>query len=667
MYRHMTMAQAHSDRRMSEPIHEVTVNGNMSACEKHGTVTRIRQMAGKNDPNIPPIEGSGLRWKIAGGGSPWKVGEPPLPRIAASSSWECAALNDSKDTDAADACVSRSNARARANAPPSAHEQKQSTLDRAHETEAGSGSKRVGADVVDRKANKPKQPTGVAEIRAWPGDASELLVGGNDTWNLFQSANKGRSVSTDEWKASRAKLLAEQDGVVEREACVVSMDLTGLEDTDNREDHPQDHGAAGGKRILHQNGHTHESRLSCQAPAMSERAMQRYVGRASGKTLTSEMTREGRQMVNELKLSGQLQDQHQATAPQDDGEDEIEDWAQCERCKKWRKLGVCAAPNTKSGSVTESIPAAEVVGISEFDLSSSNFVCKMAGDVTCDMPEDMSWVLLPAFDLYEETPTLKLCLSALEQLTFKIPEKGYLRKVGIDMQGSMLQEIRKTPAQVHEVGNLLKRVVSFIDKRFMKNRWMMQWQQGWEEAIDEATCADTVYDAGIKIEKSGIDWNQLQILRKETQGKATGRISAASFDTSSAPPSSAAGCRSRVSPQTALAMTKSKEGQAQIHDMIDDMFGGYVAGGVTEMREKEEVAAKKQREEQAAATARSDGETLEGGTSSMSSGGKARRNKKLEKEAFNWARKFERLKRFQIKHGHVQVKKSSPDDQVPPN
>jgi hypothetical protein len=69
-----------------------------------------------------------------------------------------------------------------------------------------------------------------------------------------------------------------------------------------------------------------------------------------------------------------------------------------------------------------------------------------------------------------------------------------------------------------------------------------------------------------------------------------------------------------------------------------------------------------------------DGETLEGGTSSMpaldmsmSSGGKARRNKKLEKEAFNWARKFERLKRFQIKHGHVQVKKSSPDDQVPPN
>jgi hypothetical protein len=55
-----------------------------------------------------------------------------------------------------------------------------------------------------------------------------------------------------------------------------------------------------------------------------------------------------------------------------------------------------------------------------------------------------------------------------------------------------------------------------------------------------------------------------------------------------------------------------------------------------------------------------DGETFDGG---MSSGGKARINKKLEKEVSNWAGKFQRLKRFEIKHGHVQVKKSSPDDQ----
>ena len=53
-----------------------------------------------------------------------------------------------------------------------------------------------------------------------------------------------------------------------------------------------------------------------------------------------------------------------------------------------------------------------------------------------------------------------------------------------------------------------------------------------EEAIDEATCVETVYDAGIKIEKNGIDWSRLQILRKETQDEATGEISVAS----SAPP-----------------------------------------------------------------------------------------------------------------------------------
>ena len=85
----------------------------------------------------------------------------------------------------------------------------------------------------------------------------------------------------------------------------------------------------------------------------------------------------------------------------------------------------------KSGSVTESISAAEVVGMSQFALGSSSFVCKVAGVVTCDMPEDTYWVSRLAFDPYEETPSLRLCLSALEQLAFKIPEKGF--KVGMMM------------------------------------------------------------------------------------------------------------------------------------------------------------------------------------------------------------------------------------------
>jgi hypothetical protein len=120
-------------------------------------------VTGKNDPHVPPVEGSGLRWKITDGGSPHQVGRFPPPRIAASSSWDRAALNDSKVADAAEACGS-SSARARANTPASPHEQKLSSLGKAHEKETGSGSKRPGADVAARKAKKAKQPRGVAGV-----------------------------------------------------------------------------------------------------------------------------------------------------------------------------------------------------------------------------------------------------------------------------------------------------------------------------------------------------------------------------------------------------------------------------------------------------------------------------------------------------------------------
>ena len=232
-----------------------------------GIFNDTRCATGKNDTNVPPVEGSGLRWKIAGGGSPHKVGRSPPPRIAASSSWERAALNDSKVTDAAEARCS-SSARARANPSASPHEQKVSSLDKAHETETwsqSSGSKRLGANVVAREGKKPKQPTEVAgvggkmEIPTWPGDASELRFGVNDTWNAFQCANMGHSVSMAEGKAVCTKLWAEQeDGGVDIEASVVSIDLTGFEDTDNGEDHEkpapplQYYAAAGGKRRLHQ-------------------------------------------------------------------------------------------------------------------------------------------------------------------------------------------------------------------------------------------------------------------------------------------------------------------------------------------------------------------------------------------------------------------------------
>jgi hypothetical protein len=48
-------------------------------------------------------------------------------------------------------------------------------------------------------------------VPVWPKNASELCQGVNDSWNSFQRAQKGRSVSTAEWMAARAKLWAESD------------------------------------------------------------------------------------------------------------------------------------------------------------------------------------------------------------------------------------------------------------------------------------------------------------------------------------------------------------------------------------------------------------------------------------------------------------------------
>lgn len=56
---------------------------------------------------------------------------------------------------------------------------------------------------------KSKRP-----IPMWPAHASELVRGVNDTWNSFQRANKGRSVTTAEWKAVRTKVWGEYDALM---------------------------------------------------------------------------------------------------------------------------------------------------------------------------------------------------------------------------------------------------------------------------------------------------------------------------------------------------------------------------------------------------------------------------------------------------------------------
>jgi hypothetical protein len=64
---------------------------------------------------------------------------------------------------------------------------------------------------LSAKTNSSSDKPQKRPIPSWPGHASELRIGVNDTWNSFQCANKGRSVSTAEWKAARAQLWAEHD------------------------------------------------------------------------------------------------------------------------------------------------------------------------------------------------------------------------------------------------------------------------------------------------------------------------------------------------------------------------------------------------------------------------------------------------------------------------
>jgi hypothetical protein len=49
------------------------------------------------------------------------------------------------------------------------------------------------------------------QVAMWPSHPLELGRGVNDTWNSFQRANKGRSVTTAEWKAAQLVLWAEHE------------------------------------------------------------------------------------------------------------------------------------------------------------------------------------------------------------------------------------------------------------------------------------------------------------------------------------------------------------------------------------------------------------------------------------------------------------------------
>ena len=77
--------------------------------------------------------------------------------------------------------------------------------------------------VLANNASKARIKQAVA---MWPSTAAELIRGVNDTWNSYQRVNKGRSVTTAEWKAARAALLAEHDRFV---ASLSSVEISPAE------------------------------------------------------------------------------------------------------------------------------------------------------------------------------------------------------------------------------------------------------------------------------------------------------------------------------------------------------------------------------------------------------------------------------------------------------
>jgi hypothetical protein len=81
-------------------------------------------------------------------------------------------------------------------------------------------------DVVRRGSVKQIREEGAM----WPSHARELVRGVNDTWNSFQCANKGRSVTTAEWKSAQL-LLWEEHAKAEAVGEGLGDDIGDLLDT----------------------------------------------------------------------------------------------------------------------------------------------------------------------------------------------------------------------------------------------------------------------------------------------------------------------------------------------------------------------------------------------------------------------------------------------------
>jgi hypothetical protein len=184
------------------------------------------------------------------------------------------------------------------------------------------------------------------------------------------------------------------------------------------------------------------------------------------------------------------------------GEEDKENWVQCDRCQKWRKT-----PEEISANAT--------------------FFCEMIPGSSCGVLEDQSWTVEQVFRK-EKSPTLKRCLQCLEQLAFKVPECGYARRgrscgsggilangQRVDAQTLAVQMVQKcNAASAQDVAAVLLDLASRIKKHYMQSEWAEMYESAWKKDVKEATSPTDVYEVGMRLEEFGVDWLRLRCVQE---------------------------------------------------------------------------------------------------------------------------------------------------------
>jgi len=184
------------------------------------------------------------------------------------------------------------------------------------------------------------------------------------------------------------------------------------------------------------------------------------------------------------------------------GEDDKENWVQCDRCQKWR------------------ITPEEIT-------ANATFFCEMIPGGSCGVLEDQSWTVEQVFR-NEKSPTLERCLQCLEQLAFKVPECGYSHRgqstgsggvlangQRVDAQTLAVQMVQKCNASsAQDVATVLLDLASRIKKHYMQSEWAEIYESAWKKDVKESTSPKDVYEVGKRLEEFGVDWLRLRCMQE---------------------------------------------------------------------------------------------------------------------------------------------------------